>query len=205
MFSSKTKNRLGTREGALIANEAYKANASRDLEGGRKLIDENEFAKAYETPDGRIQVGIRGTSSIGDAFTDIKHLTGSDIKQTDRYKSTEKFIKDISFKKQKPVELYAHSLGGLVANKFTQDNPTLVSKGETYNTYALGKGDLSSKLRNVKTKNDLVSALGSNGVTSLSSSLTDYVQSPLASHSLDNFLKDGGRVKREMSLNDLYK
>ena len=93
----------------------------------------------------------------------------------------------------------------MVANKFTQDNPTLVSKGETYNTYALGKSDLSSKLRNVKTKNDLVSALGSDGVTSLSSSLTDYIQTPLASHSLDNFLKSGGRVKREMSLNDLYK
>jgi len=203
MFST-TKNRLGTREGALIANEAYEAHANKTLEGGRTLIDENEFAKAYRTPDGKIQVGIRGTSSIGDAFTDIKHITGSDIRQTDRYKSTEKFIKDVSFKNQKPVELYAHSLGGLIANKFTQDNPNLVSGGQTYNTFALSKNDLSSKLKHVKTKNDPVSALGSDGVKSLTSSLTDYVQSPLSAHSLSNFLKAGGIVSGQMKMQDIY-
>jgi hypothetical protein len=117
MFSS-GKNRLGTREGALIANEAYEAHANKTLEGGRTLIDESEFAKAYRTPDGRIQVGIRGTASIGDAFTDIKHLTGSDIRQTDRYKSTEKFITDYV---QSPLS--AHSLtnflkaGGIVSGQ----------------------------------------------------------------------------------------
>ena len=203
MFST-TKNRLGTREGALIANEAYEAHANKTLEGGRTLIDENEFAKAYRTPDGKIQVGIRGTSSVGDAFTDIKHITGSDIRQTDRYKSTEKFIKDVSFKNQKPVELYAHSLGGLIANKFTQDNPNLVSGGQTYNTFALSKNDLSSKLKHVKTKNDPVSALGSDGVKSLTSSLTDYVQSPLSAHSLSNFLKAGGIVSGQMRMQDIY-
>jgi len=203
MFST-TKNRLGTREGALIANEAYEAHANKTLEGGRTLIDENEFAKAYRTPDGKIQVGIRGTSSVGDAFTDIKHITGSDIRQTDRYKSTEKFIKDVSFKNQKPVELYAHSLGGLIANKFTQDNPNLVSGGQTYNTFALSKNDLSSKLKHVKTKNDPVSALGSDGVKSLTSSLTDYVQSPLSAHSLSNFLKAGGIVSGQMKMQDIY-
>ena len=203
MFSP-TKNRLGTREGALIANEAYEAHANKTLEGGRTLIDESEFAKAYRTSDGRIQVGIRGTASIGDAFTDIKHLTGSDIRQTDRYKSTEKFIKDVSFKNQKPVELYAHSLGGLVANKFSQDNPNLVSGGQTYNTYALSKNDLSSKLKHVKTSNDPVSLLGGSGVTSLTSSITDYVQSPLSAHSLNNFLKAGGVVSGQMKLQDIY-
>jgi hypothetical protein len=203
MFST-TKNRLGTREGALIANEAYEAHANKSLEGGRTLIDENEFAKAYRTADGKIQVGIRGTASVGDAFTDIKHITGSDIRQTDRYKSTEKFIKDVSFKNQKPVELYAHSLGGLIANKFTQDNPNLVSGGQTYNTFALSKNDLSSKLKHVKTKNDPVSALGSDGVKSLTSSLTDYVQSPLSAHSLSNFLKAGGIVSGQMKMQDIY-
>jgi hypothetical protein len=204
-FSNPQKNRLGTREGALIANEAYSAHPKKDLEGNRTLIDESEFAKAYRTSDGRIQIGVRGTSSIGDVMTDIGHLTGKDIRQTDRYKSTEKFIKDVSFKNQKPVELFSHSLGGLIANKFTQDNPRLVSGGETYNTFATGKGDLSTKLKHFKTKNDPVSALGGSAVESKTSSFTDYVQNPLSAHSLDNFLKNGGVVSGQMKFNEVFK
>lgn len=191
-----TINRLGTRKGALVANEAYKKDASHQLEGDRELIGENEYNKAYRNKKtGDIDVGVRGTASVADAFTDIKHLVGGDIRTTERYKDTKRFIEGLKERNRNAkINVYSHSLGGLITNKLAQENPDLISGGETYNTYALSKNDLSSKLRNVRTKNDLVSHLGRDGVQTLSKDLSDLTQGNLEAHSLSNFLKRGGSI-----------
>lgn len=191
-----TINRLGTRSGALIANEAYKKNASNTVEGDRELIAENEYNKAYRNKKtGDIDVGVRGTASVSDALTDLKHLVGGDIRTTERYQDTKRFIQGLKERnRDAKINVYSHSLGGLITNKLAQENPDLISGGETYNTYALSKNDLSNKLRNVRTKNDLVSTLGSDGVQTLTKDISDYTQGNLEAHSLNNFLKKGGKV-----------
>lgn len=191
-----TINRLGTRSGALIANEAYKKNASNTVEGDRELIAENEYNKAYRNKKtGDIEVGVRGTASVSDALTDLKHLVGGDIRTTERYQDTKRFIQGLKERnKDAKINVYSHSLGGLITNKLAQESPDLISGGETYNTYALSKNDLSNKLRNVRTKNDLVSTLGSDGVQTLTKDISDYTQGNLEAHSLTNFLKKGGKV-----------
>lgn len=199
IFKKKPKstiNRLGTRYGALVANEAYKKDASHQLEGDRELIAENEYNKAYRNKrTGAIDVGVRGTASLSDALTDIKHLVGGDIKTTDRYKNTERFLKDLKDKnKDAKINVYSHSLGGLISNTIAKENPDLISGGEAYNPYALSKSDLSDKIRNVRTKNDVVSLLGSNGVETLSKDLSDLTKGTLEAHSLTNFLKSGGQI-----------
>ena len=193
-----TTNRLGTRKGALVANEAYSKNASATLEGDRELISENEYNKAYRNKKtGDIDVGVRGTASVGDALTDLKHLVGGDIRTTERYQDTKRFIQGLKERnKDAKINVYSHSLGGLITNKLAQESPDLISGGETYNTYALSKNDLSNKLRNVRTKNDLVSHLGRDGVETLSKDLNDLTQGNLEAHSLTNFLKMGGSVNQ---------
>jgi hypothetical protein len=60
-------------------------------------------------------IGIRGTQTIGDALTDIAHLTN--IRDTDRYKRTKSQVKDLQDSLAGyDISLAGHSLGGTLAH-----------------------------------------------------------------------------------------
>lgn len=202
--NSKKENRFGTRKGALIANQSYKEKADKNINDNYnlELIAENEFNKAYKDKNtGDINIGIRGTAGLTDVLTDVKHLVGADIKNTDRYKNSKEFLENI--KRQNPtsnINLYGHSLGALITNKLAEEKPDIVSGGEGYNPYALKGSDLESggKIKNYRMNTDVASALGSLGADTKNiksvGDISDITKGILDTHSLSNFLKTGGRV-----------
>lgn len=205
--SKKKENRFGTRKGALIATQSYNEKADKNI-GDLELISENEFNKAYkDKKTGDINIGIRGTSGLKDVYTDVKHLVGSDIKNTDRYKNSKTFLENI--KKQNPtsnINLYGHSLGGLITNKLAQEKPDLVSGGEGYNPYALSGADLESggKIKNYRMNTDIASLGGylggnTNSIKSVGD-IGDFAKGILDTHSLSNFLKNGGMIRYNPSM-----
>jgi len=196
--SKPRENRFGTRAGALIATQSYKEKADKNV-GDNELIAENEYNKAYKNKKtGDISIGIRGTSGINDVLTDAKHFVGSDIRNTDRYKNSKAFL--VKVKAENPyskVNLYGHSLGGLITNKLAEEKPTLVSGGEGYNPYALKGADLESggKIKNYRMNTDVASALGAiTGNIKSVGDFSDLTKGVLDTHSLSNFLKKGGHI-----------
>jgi len=205
--SKKKENRFGTRKGALIATQSYKEKADKNIDN-MELIDENIYNKAYkDKKTGDINIGIRGTSGVGDILTDVKHFVGNDIKSTDRYKNSKTFLENI--KKQNPtsnINLYGHSLGALITNKLAEEKPDLVSGGEGYNPYALKSSDLESggKIKNYRMNTDVASLGGylggnTNSIKSVGD-FSDLTKGILDTHSLSNFLKDGGIVRYNPSM-----
>lgn len=188
-----------TRTGATFAREAYNDRPKSTLEGGYRLINYDINNKAYKDMNNNIHVGIRGTSNLSDVVTDVGHFVGTKIENTDRYKQSKKFVEGL--KRDYPtsnINVYAHSLGGLIANKLAKENPNLVSGGETYNPYALKSSDLDSggKLKNYRTRTDVASALGAinNNIESVGS-VFDITRGILDNHALNNFYKNGGRIR----------
>jgi len=60
-------------------------------------------------------IGIRGTATVGDAFTDLAHL--NDIRDSERYKRTKSQVKEAKDKLSGyNVSLAGHSLGGSLAH-----------------------------------------------------------------------------------------
>lgn len=198
LFRDNSRNRFGTAHGASIANQAYKQDSDRLL-NGHELLNKNEYNVAYRNKDtGDIDVGVRGTASGGDVLTDIKKLVGDDVKKTDRYKSTKDFVEKL--KKENPnskINLYGHSLGGLITNELAKEKPDLISSGEAYNPYALSSSDVSDKIKNYRLPTDVVSVLGGNKIKTVGSA-SDYTRDILDAHSLERFLKRGGQVKRDV-------
>jgi hypothetical protein len=198
--SKPKENRFGTRSGALIATQSYKDKADR-IVGDNELISENEYNKAYRNKNtGDISIGIRGTSGLSDVLTDVKHFIGSDIRNTDRYKNSKTFLEKV--KGENPnskVNLYGHSLGALITNKLAEEKPNLVSGGEGYNPYALKGADLESgnKIKNYRLRTDVASALGSiTGNVKSVGDFSDLTKGVLEAHSLSNFLRAGGMVRK---------
>ena len=208
--NSNKQNRFGTRKGALIATQSYNEKADKNINGDYdlELIDENEFNKAYkDKKTGDINIGIRGTAGLTDVYTDVKHLVGADIKNTERYKNSKDFLENI--KKQNPtanINLYGHSLGGLIGNKLAKEKSDIVSGGESYNPYALSGEDLESggKIKNYRMNTDIASLGGylggnTNSIKSVGD-ITDFTKGILDTHSLTNFLKDGGIIRYNPSM-----
>lgn len=196
IFRSNEKNRFGTKHGASIANQAYKSDSDRLL-NGHTLLNKNEFNVAYKNKDtGDIDVGVRGTASAQDAIDDVKKLVGQDIKNTSRYKNTKDFVENI--KRQNPnskINLYGHSLGGLITNELAKEKPDLISSGEAYNPYLLSTSDVSDKIKNYRLPTDVVSILGSGSKNVKTvGNAADYTRDILDAHSLTNFLKLGGHI-----------
>jgi len=197
LFRNNKKGRFGTSHGASIANQAYKKDSDRIL-NGHELLNKNEFNVAYKNKDtGDIDVGVRGTASAGDVMTDAKKLFGEDIKTSSRYKNTKDFVEKL--KQQNPtskINLYSHSLGGAVANELAKEKPNLVSGGESYNPYLLSSNDASDKIKNYRLPTDVVSLLGANSKNVKTIGDTaDYTRDILDAHSLTNFLKLGGHIR----------
>lgn len=188
-----------TRQGATFASEAYKESGG-NLDG-YTLIKQNANNKAYKNNvNGSIHVGIKGTSNLSDIVTDVRHAVGVNISTTDRYKDSKTFLEDL--KRQNPtanLNIYGHSLGGLIVNKIAKNEPQLISSGQAFNPYALKTSDLDSggKVTNYRTKTDVASALGSINNSNVESvgSIFDITKSITENHSLRNFYKNGGKMK----------
>jgi dienelactone hydrolase len=187
-----------TRIGATFAKQAYSTNPE-SIEG-YTLVNWNANNKAYkENNTNVIHVGIKGTANAADVLTDIKHFTGTKIETTDRYKDSKKFLENLQ--RDNPtskLNVYGHSLGGLIANKLAKEEPQLVSGGQAFNPYALKSSDLDSggKIKNYRTKTDVASALGAinNNIESVGS-IFDITKSITDNHSLSNFYKKGGKIR----------
>lgn len=181
--------------GANIVNIAYADKNSRPntyIHDGSlytKLYDD-EHNVAYRNNKGGIKVGIAGTNNFNDAVTDAGLLLGNDIRNTDRYKSSASFLKKVMDEnKDANIELFGHSLSGLITNQLQKDNPNISSTA--YNPYLLNTNQISDKTRNIRTYTDPASLLVASNIEN---QLWGSSLNPLDSHSLNNF-KLGGLVK----------
>lgn len=190
-----------TRNLALVANEAYKEIPSSTLEDGRVLYKQNKYNKAYKDAQGNISIGIRGSADMSDYALDAKKLLfGDNLLNSERYKNSETFIKDV--KRENPnakISASGHSLGGTILNRFVNENAGVINYGEAYNPFVSRNMDLSADIKNYRKKNDLASVLGTYSAIAGNKQIETFepeksADGVLETHSLDNFLKKGGRV-----------
>ena len=194
-----------TRRLALVANEAYDETPSQTLEGGRTLYRSNKYNKAYVDADGNIDIGVRGSGDLVDYALDAKKLLfGDNLLQSERYKNTETFIKDIRRDNpNKKINVGAHSLGGTLVNRFVNENAGVIDYAETYNPYVTTNMDLSADVKNYRKKGDVASVLGTYGFIAGNKKIEEFEPENkpdgiLETHSLKQFLKKGlGRYTAE--------
>ena len=194
-----------TRKLALVANEAYDETPSQTLEGGRTLYRSNKYNTAYVDADGNIDIGVRGSGDLVDYALDAKKLLfGDNLLQSERYKNTESFIKDIrKDNPNKKISVGAHSLGGTLVNRFVNENAGVIDYAETYNPYVTTNMDLSADVKNYRKKGDVASVLGTYGFIAGNKKIEDFESENepdgiLEKHSLKQFLKKGlGRSTAE--------
>jgi hypothetical protein len=184
--------------GANIVNLAY-------TEKGKRPDTYNEFTKiyddnnnvAYKDKNNNIKIGIAGSNSMGDALTDAKLFFGTNIKDTDRYKTSATFLKKVMDENtDSKIELFGHSLSGTIANQLQKDNPNITSTA--YNPYLLNSGQISDKTKNIRTYTDPASLLVAG---SIMNQFSGSSLNPLDAHSLLNF-KHGGLVLMDDNLNN---
>ena len=187
-----------TRRLALVANEAYDETPSQTLEGGRTLYRSNKYNKAYIDADGNIDIGVRGSGDLVDYALDAKKLLfGDNLLQSERYKNTESFIKDVRRDNpNKKISVGSHSLGGTLVNRFVNENAGVIDYAETYNPYVTTNMDLSADVKNYRKKGDVASVLGTYGIIAGDKKIEEFenespTEGTLDSHSLKHFLKSG--------------
>ena len=174
--------------GANMVNIAYTEKSKRPMtyEGFTK-ISEDDNNIAYKDTKGNIKVGIAGSNSMSDALTDAKLFFGKDIKDTDRYKTSETFLKKVMDEnKDSNIELFGHSLSGTIANQLQKDNSSITSTA--YNPYILNSSQISDKTKNIRTYTDPASLLVAN---KMENQFAGSSLNPLESHSILNFKKGG--------------
>lgn len=190
-----------TRNLALVANEAYKEIPSATLEDGRVLLKQNKYNKAYKDTQGNISIGIRGSADMSDYALDAKKLLfGDNLLNSERYKNTDTFIKDV--RRENPnakISASGHSLGGTILNRFVNENAGVINQAEAYNPFITRNQDLSADVKNYRKKGDLASVLGTYSAIAGNKKIEEFepeksADGVLATHSLSNFLKKGGRI-----------
>lgn len=149
-----------------------------------KKIDEDDDNVAYRDDKGNIKIGIRGTSNLKDVMTDINLLKGKKIEDTDRYKKSEDFVKRIADKYGKDIELETHSLSGMIGNKLA-DKFDFIKGGTAYNPFLLDKSQISSKIKNIRSPLDPVSALVAKDIETDYSKLSNL--NPIDAHGIEQF------------------
>ena len=193
----KKKKPRRTRELALVANEAYDETPSQTLEGDRTLLKHNKYNKAYRKGD-TIDIGIRGSADVADYALDAKKLLfGDNLLNSERYKDSERFIKDI--RRENPnakIRVSGHSLGANVLNRFVNENPNVINYGEGYNPFVTTNMDLSADVKNYRKKGDIASVLGTYDFIAGDKKVQDFETESqtggvLDTHSLKHFLKKG--------------
>jgi len=188
-----------TRHLALVANEAYDETPSQTLEGDRSLYRSNKYNKAYIDKEGNIDIGIRGSADAADYALDAKKLLfGDNLLNSERYKNTEQFIKDIRRDNpNKKIAVSGHSLGATILNRFVNENPNVINEAEAYNPFVTQNMDLSADVKNYRKKGDVASVLGTyKWITGENKGIEEFEPetSPdglIEKHSLANFLKKG--------------
>lgn len=115
-----------------ISEQTYKSKPTSKI-NNYSLIKYDSENVAYKK--GRnIIIGIRGTHSVEDVFTDIEIIFGKDISNLDRYKRSKQFlleIKDLIYP-DCTIQLTGHSLGSIVVNKLSQEYNL---KSEVFNPF----------------------------------------------------------------------
>ena len=149
-----------------------------------RKIDEDEDNVAYRDDNGNIRIGIRGTANIGDVMTDINLLKGKPIEETDRYKKSENFVKRIADKYGGNIDLETHSLSGRIGNKLA-DKYDFIKGGTSYNPFLTDKSQISSKIKNIRSPLDPVSALVAKDIDTDYSKLSSL--NPIEAHGIDQF------------------
>jgi hypothetical protein len=115
------------REHALAAAQAYESDPLKEI-GDYDLVGSNEFTRIYKHKKDadRHLIGIRGTKGLPDVGTDVS-LAVKDIRDTDRYKASKKFVEDYFAQSKRTegiprrIEFAGHSLGGVIADRLGQD------------------------------------------------------------------------------------
>jgi hypothetical protein len=178
--------------GANLVNIAYSSNRpstyTHDNQTYTKIYDDDNNV-AYKDSNNNIKIGIAGSKNMNDALTDAKLFFGQNIQDTDRYKKSADFLKQVMNNNSNAnVELFGHSLSGTIANQLQKDNPNISSTA--YNPYLLNTNQISNKTRNIRTYTDPASLLVAGNIEN---QLEGSSLNPIDSHSINHF-KFGGLV-----------
>ena len=137
-----------------FASIAYDKERPEEVNGFKKIA-EDEDQVAYRDDAGRVKIGIRGTSNLGDVMTDVNVLGGKKLEDTERYKKSESFVNKIRDQyKPSDISLSGHSLAGGIVNKLSKKYGYT---GTAYNPFITDKSELSDKIKNVRSALDPVS------------------------------------------------
>jgi len=164
-----------------ILNASYtnKKTAKIDLAKKGYTLDHKlsgKRAKVFLDPEGNPSIVYTGTKTIQDVGTDIKFVAG--FKKSKRMKHSKKVFKRVKKKYgTNNIDLYGHSLGGLLAENI----PT---KGNvvTYNKASRGEKVTNKKQTDIRTKYDVVSLLTPKHKNSIR---IKGIKNPLKTHSID--------------------
>lgn len=178
--------------GGKLVKESYKKQGERvqSIDGYEKIA-EDDVNVAYKNKEGKYKIGIAGSRNMEDALTDAKLFFGTNIADTDRFKQSRDFIKRVAGDDKANVELFGHSLSGVVVNELQKQNPEFESTA--YNPYIVSTSQLSDKTKNKRTYSDVASLIGA-GHASMTNQTEGSGLDVIASHSINNFRK-GGLIK----------
>ncbi len=177
--------------GGRLVKESYKKKGERASQiDGYDKIAEDDNNVAYKNKDGKYKIAIAGSNNMNDALTDAKLFFGANIADTDRYKQSRDFIKNVAGEDRANVELFGHSLSGTIVNELQKQNPQFESTA--YNPYIVSSSQLSNKTKNKRTYSDVASLIGS-GHSSMENQTEGSGFDVIASHSINNF-KKGGKI-----------
>lgn len=149
----------------------------KSLSGQRVQVYQNEKT-------GQVVVAHRGSASLQDIGNDIKYVFGSDLKDTKRYKHSEKIQKEAEAKYgADKVTTIGHSLGSLL-NEVGRDSHEIISLNKPIGLQDLNKQD-NPKETEIRTTRDPVSILtpASNASNVITIPSTSW--NPLTEHSPD--------------------
>jgi hypothetical protein len=134
--------RVYGREHSMAADQSYNEEALKEFLDW-ELKSQNEFTKIYKhKTEDRHLVGVRGTWSLNDAAIDAS-LPFRDVKNTDRYKSSQKLVQEYlrslgtDPEENRVLEFAGHSLGGHLADELGKEFNA--KKVVQFNAYRSGK------------------------------------------------------------------
>lgn len=150
-----------------------------------KKLSTNE-SKVFIDSEGNPNIAFRGSKTVKDFLISDPLLAIGGSRLDPRFKEAKALTKQVEKKYGKPADVFAHSLGGAIAERSGAKGNII-----TYNK-GVGIGDIGKKIprsqTDIRTRNDVVSALAltqkhDGDLVNLKTSL---LQNPVKAHSLDN-------------------